>query len=88
MIISCSLILLTVPFPNFLNMGIVKMGDFIFNLQVGTIRIFHAIAMISLLVLIMQTVELQARYAVKNATSGGEAGYAADLQVSENKERN
>lgn len=47
------LLLLTIPFPGIaLNQGIVKFGDFLFNIRVGTLRIFSVITLISFVVLV------------------------------------
>lgn len=47
-----SLLLLTIPFPaNFLNRGIVKFGDVVFSVRVGTLSVFSIITTISFIVL-------------------------------------
>lgn len=46
------LLLLTIPFPVLmLNKGIVKFGDVVFNIRVGTLSIFSIVTTISFLVL-------------------------------------
>lgn len=48
----CRLLLLTIPFPSvLLNKGIVKFGDLVFNIRVGTLSIFSIITTISFIVL-------------------------------------
>lgn len=48
----CSLLLLTIPFPFLkLNRAIVRFADFVFSLEIGTIKIFHLITVVSFVVL-------------------------------------
>jgi hypothetical protein len=47
------LLLLTIPFPGLvLNQGVVKFGDLLFNIRIGTLRIFSIITFISFVVLV------------------------------------
>ncbi|TYZ65596.1 hypothetical protein PybrP1_005828 [[Pythium] brassicae (nom. inval.)] len=63
------LLLLTIPFPvMMLNKGIVKFGDVVFNIRVGTLSIFTIITTISFI----------KRYSLPDNHSDGH--YAADLQ--------
>nr|CCA21527.1 conserved hypothetical protein [Albugo laibachii Nc14] len=74
------LLLLTIPFPFLrLNRAIVRFADLVFSLEIGTIKIFHLITVISFVVLAAQTYELQKRYPTKY-DHHLEAHYAADLQ--------
>lgn len=74
------LLLLTIPFPGLmLNRGIVKFGDLVFSIRIGTLRIFSIITFVSFVVLVAQTYDLQKRYALK-ADAHIEAHYSADLQ--------
>ncbi|GAB9472578.1 unnamed protein product [Globisporangium polare] len=73
------LLLLTIPFPSLLlNKGIVKFGDLVFNIRVGTLSVFSIITTISFIVLCAQTYDLQKRYSLHDNHSDGH--YAADLQ--------
>lgn len=46
------LLLLTIPFPGLvLNQGVVKFGDLLFGIRIGTLRIFSIITFISFVVL-------------------------------------
>lgn len=52
MLAVCRLLLLTIPFPSLLlNKGIVKFGDLVFNIRVGTLSVFSIITTISFIVL-------------------------------------
>ncbi|KAJ0398442.1 hypothetical protein ATCC90586_005085 [Pythium insidiosum] len=75
------LLLLTIPFPGLmLNRGIVKFGDVLFNVRIGTLSVFTLITVISFLSLVAQTYDLQKRYAMKDAPMSEGSHYAMDLQ--------
>lgn len=47
------LILMTIPFPGvLLNQGIVRFGDVVFNIRIGTLRVFSIITVIAFVVLV------------------------------------
>ncbi|CAI5705749.1 unnamed protein product [Peronospora effusa] len=74
------LFLMTIPFPGLmLNRGVVKFGDFVFNIRIGTLSIFSVITAVSFVVLAAQTYDLQKRYAM-HSDPHLEAHYSADLQ--------
>ncbi|KAG1697765.1 hypothetical protein V7S43_016323 [Phytophthora oleae] len=74
------LLLMTIPFPGLmLNRGIVKFGDFVFNIRIGTLSIFSVITFVSFVVLVAQTYDLQKRYSAPQ-DAHIEAHYSADLQ--------
>ncbi|RMX65747.1 hypothetical protein DD238_003620 [Peronospora effusa] len=53
---------MTIPFPGLmLNRGVVKFGDFVFNIRIGTLSIFSVITAVSFVVLAAQTYDLQKR---------------------------
>jgi len=75
-----SLLLMTIPFPGLmLNRGIVKFGDLVFNIRIGTLSIFSVITFVSFVVLAAQTYDLQKRYSV-HSDPHIEGHYSADLQ--------
>ncbi|GLE01411.1 hypothetical protein PINS_up010241 [Pythium insidiosum] len=75
------LLLLTIPFPGLmLNRGIVKFGDLMFSLRIGTLSIFTLITVISFLSLVAQTYDLQKRCSMKDAPMSEGSHYAMDLQ--------
>ncbi|KAJ0396595.1 hypothetical protein P43SY_003336 [Pythium insidiosum] len=75
------LLLLTIPFPGLmLNRGIVKFGDVLFNVRIGTLSVFTLITVTSFLSLVAQTYDLQKRYAMKDAPMSEGSHYAMDLQ--------
>ncbi|POM78510.1 Hypothetical protein PHPALM_3955 [Phytophthora palmivora] len=74
------LLLMTIPFPSLmLNRGIVKFGDFVFNIRIGTLSVFSVITFVSFVVLVAQTYDLQKRYSLPTDPHI-EAHYSADLQ--------
>uniref|UniRef100_H3G6Y1 BAP29/BAP31 transmembrane domain-containing protein n=2 Tax=Phytophthora ramorum TaxID=164328 RepID=H3G6Y1_PHYRM len=74
------LLLMTIPFPGLvLNRGIVKFGDLVFSIRIGTLSVFSVITFVSFVVLAAQTYDLQKRYAL-HADPHIEAHYSADLQ--------
>nr|AAN31498.1 unknown [Phytophthora infestans] len=74
------LLLMTIPFPGLmLNRGIVKFGDVVFNIRIGTLSVFSVITFVSFVVLVAQTYDLQKRYSLPSDPHI-EAHYSADLQ--------
>ncbi|KAG6612220.1 uncharacterized protein IUM83_14968 [Phytophthora cinnamomi] len=74
------LLLMTIPFPGvMLNRGIVKFGDVVFNIRIGTLSVFSVITAVSFVVLAAQTFDLQKRYSLPH-DQHIEAHYSADLQ--------
>ena len=72
---------MTIPLPSLLlNRGVVKFGDFVFNIRIGTLSVFSVITAISFVVLLAQTYDLQKRYSM-HSDPHLEVHYSADLQV-------
>ncbi|KAF4321065.1 hypothetical protein BBO99_00004447 [Phytophthora kernoviae] len=62
-----------------LNRGIIKFGDLVFNIRIGTLSVFSIITTVSFVVLAAQTYDLQKRYSI-HSDPHIEAHYSADLQ--------
>ncbi|CAI5740471.1 unnamed protein product [Hyaloperonospora brassicae] len=74
------LLLMTIPLPSLLlSRGVVKFGDFVFNIRIGTLSVFSVITTVSFVVLLAQTYDLQKRYAM-HSDPHLEVHYSADLQ--------
>ena len=72
---------MTLPLPSLLlSRGVVQLGDFVFNIRIGTLSVFSVITTVSFVVLLAQTYDLQKRYAM-HSDPHLEVHYSADLQV-------